>query len=130
MTKSTMKTRLKDSLAVIEETAKRGEAEWVSDNHYLILRYKALPQKGGCFRYPEAAELMAAYLAEQSWICKEETLCRYLAEQSRQKSISHGVISAIPAALAYCTILRIGDICKGAKNAALLPEAIGVSRPF
>ena len=128
MTKSAMKTRLKESLAIIGETAERGETEWVADNYYLIHRYKDLPQKGGCFRYPEAAELMAAYLAEQGWKCDEESLCRHLRERSAQSPLSYGVISAIPAALAYCTILRIGDICRGEKNAALLPETIGVLR--
>ena len=128
MTKSAMKTRLKESLAIIGETAERGETEWVADNYYLIHRYKDLPKKGGCFRYPEAAELMAAYLAEQGWKCDEESLCRHLRERSAQSPLSYGVISAIPAALAYCTILRIGAICRGEKNAALLPETIGVLR--
>lgn len=128
MTKSAMKTRLRDSLAAIRKTVQEGGTDWVADNYYLIHRYEKLPQKGGCFRYPSTAELMAAYLAENGGTCKEESLCRFLAEHGREKPLSYGEISAVPAALAYCAITRIGDICKGEKNAALLPEAVGVLR--
>lgn len=128
MTKSAMKNRLRDSLAAIRKTVQEGGTDWVADNYYLIHRYEKLPQRGGCFRYPSAAELIAAYLSEQGWRAEEESLCRFLAEQGQEKPLSYGEISAVPAALAYCAITRMGDICKGEKNAALLPEAVGVLR--
>jgi len=128
VTKSAMKTRLRDSLAAIRKTVQEGGTDWVADNYYLIHRYEKLPQRGGCFRYPSTAELIAAYLAENGGKCEEESLCRFLAEQGREKPLSYGEISAVPAALAFCAITRIGDICKGEKNASLLPEAIGLLR--
>ena len=118
MTKSAMKTRLRNSLAAIRKTVQEGGTDWVADNYYLIHRYEKLPQRGGCFRYPSTAELMAAYLAENGGTCDEESLCRFLAEHGREKPLSYGEISAVPAALAYCAITRIGDICKGEKKDA------------
>ena len=69
-----MKNRLRDSLAAIRKTVQEGGTDWVADNYYLIHRYEKLPQRGGCFRYPSAAELIAAYLSEQGWRAEEESL--------------------------------------------------------
>ncbi len=128
MTKPTMKARLKNALTTIRETVKSGQPEWVADNYYLIHRYGKMPEKEGLFFHPRVVESVAAYLTEYAWTPEEESLCRYLREQTREKPLAYREIAAVPAALVYCAVTRIGDICTGEKNAALLPKAIGVLR--
>ncbi len=129
MTKESVKKRLNRALHSILDCISAGKSEWVSDNYHLIHRYGKGLQKSKVYREIAAVEReVSAYLAETGWKPQEESLCSFFAETCRFTPMDHPTLCAVPQCLAFCAILRIGDICRGEKNAALLPDAIGVLR--
>lgn len=129
MTNDSAKKRLRRALDSILECIDRGQSEWVSDNYHLIHRYGKALQKSKAFREIAAVEReTSAYLAETGWKINEDSLCAFFAETNRYTPMPHAVLRGVPLCMAYLAILRVGDICRGEKNATLLPDAIGVLR--
>lgn len=129
MTNDSAKKRLQKALDSILKCIENGQSEWVSDNYHLIHRYGKGVQKSKAFGEIAAAEReTSAYLAETGWKPTEESLCAFFGEKNRFTPMEHSVLRAVPLCIAFCAILRIGDICRGEKSASLLPDAIGVLR--
>ncbi len=124
---TTLRKRQKNAVRIIRACIKHGAPDWVADNYYLIDRYSKPPRvlSRVSDRFVQTIE---RYLTETGWKISETTLCAFLEQNAAEDGFSYDELCAVLSLPACLAIVRIGDICAEKKNAALLPESIGVLR--